>query len=68
MTDFLIPPHDDPIAILKWFIGFFVVLWVLWFIFIGPEQTSDRATKPYIKPATQNIPSELYGPSDIKKP
>lgn len=64
MSDFLMPSHNDPMKALKWFIGAFIILWILWFIFVGPEKAGERAEKPFIKPAAPLDSGEVYGPGE----
>ena len=53
-------PHE-PAEFLKWIIGFFIVLWIIWFFTGGPERTENKY-KPFIEPLVDSThPGQTYG-------
>jgi hypothetical protein len=52
-------PHE-PEKLLKWLIGFFIFLWIVWFFTGGPERFDKQ--KPFLKPPPPLDTGETYGP------
>jgi len=55
---------NDPIGLIKFIIGFGIIIYIFWLITGGPQRAEDRL-KPFLKEPAPLDSGEVYGPSDL---
>jgi len=47
------PPHE-PEGLLKWFLGFLIFLFIVWFFTGGPERLKKEKIGPFVEPPIES--------------